>query len=67
MPRLGATLAVIDHGPKDEGLAMFVSTKRIAVFWLPFAPRARASVSDKFAVRDLLGRVTTISSLRASS
>ena len=65
MPRLGAALAVIEHGPKDEGLAMFVSTKRIAVFWLPFAPRARASVSDKFAVRDLLDALQQFPRYRA--
>lgn len=57
MPRLGTALSVLEHGSndsKDRGLALLVSNKRIAIFWLPFSPRARASVGRAFAVRDLL-------------
>jgi len=54
VPRLGAALSVVEHGTKDRGLALLVSNKRVAIFWLPFSPRARASVGRAFAVRDLL-------------
>ena len=54
MPRLAAALSVLEHGSKDRGLAILVSNKRLAIFWLPFSPRARASVGRAFAVRDLL-------------
>ena len=64
MPRLGAALAVLEHGPKDKGLAMFVSTKRIAVFGSRFAPLARASVGMSSLSRPAR-RVAAISSFRA--
>jgi hypothetical protein len=52
--RLRAAFSVLEHGAKDKGLAILVSKKRLAIFWLPFSPRARASVGHAFAVRDLL-------------
>jgi hypothetical protein len=54
MPRLGAALSVLEQSSMDRGLAVLVSSKRIAIFSLPTSPRARASVGRAFAMRELL-------------
>lgn len=52
--RLARAVAVADASPSAEGLAVFVSARRMAIGRLPFAPRERTVVDPTFATRDIL-------------
>jgi len=65
VPRLAATLSALECGPRGKGLAVLVSTTKIATFWLPLAPRARAALGTRFAVRDLLDALQRFPHYRA--
>jgi hypothetical protein len=54
VPRWEAALSIAKFGHKDKGLAVLVSTKKMAVFCLPFPPRPRVALGISFAVRDLV-------------
>jgi len=51
--RWEAALSLARGAPRDKGIAVYVSTRQMAVFWLPFPPRARVAFGASFAVRDL--------------
>jgi len=52
--RFSAVLKVAYRRPADHGLAVFVSSRQMAVYGLPIAPRPRVLLGTHFAVRDLV-------------
>jgi hypothetical protein len=51
--RLSRLVAVAEGSPADHGLAVFVNSRHMAIYRLPFGPRDRGIVDRAFATRDL--------------